>query len=43
MVEHLLGAEIVRQLEAELALEKPIVESPHIINTELGLQSEPTT
>lgn len=43
MVEHLLGAEIVRQLEAELDLEKLIVESPHIINTELGLQSEPST
>ena len=43
MVEPLLGAEIVRQLEAELDLEKPIVESPHVINTELGLQSEPTS
>ena len=31
MVEHLLGAEIVRQLEAELDLEKPVVESPHVI------------
>ena len=31
LVEHLLGAEIVRQLEAELDLAKPTVESPHQI------------
>ncbi|MGD1979625.1 MAG: iron chelate uptake ABC transporter family permease subunit [Akkermansiaceae bacterium] len=31
MVEHLLGAEIVRQLEAELDLAKPTVASPHKI------------
>ena len=43
MVEHLLGAEIVHQLEAELDLSKPIIDSPHtIIPTELGLQSEPS-
>ncbi|MDG2399447.1 MAG: iron chelate uptake ABC transporter family permease subunit [Akkermansiaceae bacterium] len=44
MVEHLLGAEIVHQLEAELDLSKPTIDSPHTIEpTELGLQSEPTT
>ena len=43
MVEHLLGAEIVHQLEAELDLSKPIIDSPHtIMPTELGLQSEPS-
>lgn len=31
MVEHLLGAEIVHQLEAELDLTKPTIESPHMI------------
>ncbi len=31
MVEHLLGAEIVHQLEAELELSKPTIESPHAI------------
>jgi len=31
MVEHLLGAEIVRQLEAELELAKATIESPHAI------------
>ena len=31
MVEHLLGAEIVRQLEAELELAKSTIESPHAI------------
>ncbi|MEJ6580250.1 MAG: iron chelate uptake ABC transporter family permease subunit [Akkermansiaceae bacterium] len=31
MVEHLLGAEIVRQLEAELELSKSTIESPHVI------------
>jgi len=31
MVEHLLGAEIVHQLEAELDLSKPTIESPHAI------------
>lgn len=43
MVEHLLGAEIVHQLEAELDLSKPTIDSPHTITpTELGLQSEST-
>lgn len=43
MVEHLLGAEIVHQLEAELDLSKPIIDSPHtIMPTELGLQSGPS-
>jgi len=31
MVEHLLGAEIVHQLEAELELSKSTIESPHVI------------
>ena len=31
MVEHLLGAEIVQQLEAELELSKSTIESPHVI------------
>lgn len=31
MVEHLLGAEIVQQLEAELALQKTTLQSPHTI------------
>lgn len=31
MVEHHLGAEIVRQLEAELEVDKPNIESPHAI------------
>lgn len=31
LVEHLLGAEIVRQLEAELDLSRPTIESPHRI------------
>ena len=31
MVEHLLGAEIVQQLEAQLALTKPDIQSPHQI------------
>lgn len=31
MVEHLLGAEIVQQLEAELELSKATIESPHLI------------
>lgn len=31
MVEHLLGAEIVHQLEAELELSKATIESPHLI------------
>ena len=34
MVEHLLGAEIVHQLEAELDLSKPTIESPHVISQE---------
>jgi manganese/zinc/iron transport system permease protein len=43
MVEHLLGAEIVHQLEAELDLSKPTIDSPHTINpSELGPQPEPT-
>ena len=33
MVEHLLGAEIVRQLEAELELAKSTIESPHLIES----------
>ena len=31
LVEHLLGAEIVRQLEAELDLSRPTIKSPHRI------------
>jgi manganese/zinc/iron transport system permease protein len=43
MVEHLLGAEIVHQLEAELNLSKSIIDSPHTIaTTELGIQPNPT-
>ena len=34
MVEHILGAELVSQLEAELATEEPAIESPHVIETE---------
>lgn len=34
MVEHLLGAEIVQQLEAELELAKSTIESPHLIEAE---------
>jgi len=33
MVEHLLGAEMVLQLEAELETEAPVVESPHLIES----------
>ncbi|MFT6594737.1 MAG: hypothetical protein ACJAT3_000704 [Akkermansiaceae bacterium] len=33
MVEHLLGAEIVHQLEAELELAKSTIESPHLIES----------
>jgi len=36
MVEHLLGAEIVHQLEVELELSKSTIESPHTINTKLA-------
>ena len=44
MVEHLLGAEIVHQLEAELDLSKSTIDSPHAIEpTELELQARPTT
>jgi hypothetical protein len=44
MVEHLLGAEIVHQLEAELDLSKSTIDSPHAIEpTELKLQARPTT
>jgi len=43
MVEHLLGAEIVHQLEAELDLSKPTIDSPHTIEPKaLGPLSEPT-
>lgn len=43
MVEHLLGAEIVHQLEAELNLSKSTIDSPHTIaTTELGIQPDPT-
>ena len=43
MVEHLLGAEIVHQLEAELNLSKSTIDSPHTIaTTELGIQPNPT-
>ena len=43
MVEHLLGAEIVHQLEAELNLSKSTIDSPHTIAiTELGIQPDPT-
>ena len=43
MVEHLLGAEIVHQLEAELNLSKSNIDSPHTIaTTELGIQPNPT-
>lgn len=43
MVEHLLGAEIVHQLEAELNLSKSSIDSPHTIaTTELGIQPNPT-
>lgn len=34
MVEHLLGAEIVEQLESELELAKSTIESPHLIEAE---------
>ncbi|MEN8784458.1 MAG: iron chelate uptake ABC transporter family permease subunit [Akkermansiaceae bacterium] len=50
LVEHLLGAEIVHQLEAELDLSKPTIDSPHTIElTEPGsnvprtLSSDSTT
>jgi len=33
MVEHLLGAELVRQLEAEMELSKPNIDSPHAISS----------
>ncbi len=33
MVEHLLEPEIVRELEKALELEKPVIESPHVITT----------
>ena len=43
MVEHLLGAEIVHQLEAELDLSKPTIDSPHTIEPkELVPLSKPT-
>ena len=43
MVEHLLGAEIVHQLEAELDLSKPSIDSPHTIEPkELVPLSKPT-
>lgn len=34
MVEHILGADIVNQLEAELAADHPEVESPHVIESD---------
>jgi len=43
MVEHLLGAEIVHQLETELNLSNSTIDSPHTIaTTELGIQPNPT-
>ncbi|MDB4618422.1 metal ABC transporter permease [Akkermansiaceae bacterium] len=34
MVEHILGADLVHQLEAELATDEPTIESPHLIESE---------
>jgi hypothetical protein len=34
MVEHILGADLIHQLEAELATDVPAIESPHLIETD---------